>query len=94
MTNPISLHAHIHGRVQGVFFRAYVQDKARQLGLTGFARNLPSGEDVEVQAEGERLNLERLINYLKIGPPSARVESVSVTWSKYSGRFNRFEIRS
>jgi len=93
MTEKTSLQAHIQGRVQGVYFRAYVQEKATQLGLTGYVRNLSTGKDVEVQAEGEKKDLERLIEYLKIGPPAASVEKVEVKWSPYSGNFNSFEIR-
>ncbi len=93
MTEKTSLQAHIHGRVQGVYFRAYVQEKATQLGLTGYVRNLSTGKDVEVQAEGEKKDLERLIEYLKIGPHAASVEKVEVKWSPYSGNFSNFEIR-
>lgn len=43
----------VTGRVQGVAFRAYTRQKALQLGLTGYARNLPDGS-VEVLAIGHR----------------------------------------
>jgi acylphosphatase len=69
-----------------------VAEKANQLGLTGYVRNLSSGEDVEVQAEGEREKLERLVEFLKSGPPLARVDRVSTGWSKYSGKHPQFII--
>jgi acylphosphatase len=64
------------------------------LNLTGYVRNLPSGDDVEVIAEGNRENLEKLIEYLKVGPPAAGVEKVTIHWSKYSEKYSRFTIRN
>ncbi len=94
MSDKVSFHAIIHGQVQGVFFRAFVAEKVGPLNLTGYVRNLPSGNDVEVIAEGNRENLEQLIEYLKVGPPAARVEKVTVQWSKYSEKYTRFTIRN
>jgi acylphosphatase len=94
MANQVLLHAVIHGHVQGVFFRAFVVEKAKELGLTGYARNLPSGQDVEVVAEGDREILERLIEYLKIGPPSATVENVQISWAKQTHQYYNFSIRN
>jgi acylphosphatase len=88
----VSLQAIVHGYVQGVFFRAFVSQRATELGLTGYARNLPTGA-VEVVAEGERKELERLISHLKAGPPSARVEKVITSWSEYTGNYADFGIR-
>ncbi|MFI5334098.1 MAG: acylphosphatase [Chlamydiales bacterium] len=58
------MHALIHGKVQGVGFRATTKFFADQLGLSGYARNLPNG-DVEICAQGERGKLEALIGMLK-----------------------------
>ena len=93
MTDLASVQAIIYGFVQGVFFRDFVFRRARALGLTGYVRNLPSGDAVEVNAEGEREQLEELISYLEIGPPIAKVERVITTWSEYSGSYSRFSIR-
>ncbi len=82
----------VYGRVQGVFFRAYVSRWAVELGLTGYVRNLPD-ETVEVHAEGEKGQLERLIDRLKEGPPAARVERTVTGWSEYSGNYSRFQVR-
>ena len=92
MSDLVSVQAIVHGYVQGVFFRAFVLKRAEELGLTGYVRNLPGGT-VEAQAEGERKRLEELIGYLKIGPPSARVEKVVANWSEYTRSFSRFSIR-
>ena len=82
----------IYGDVQGVYFRAFVAQRARGLGLKGHVRNLPRGDSVEVVAEGERSRLEELITYLNVGPPAARVERVVTDWSEPSGRYTEFGI--
>ncbi len=93
MADLASVQAAVYGRVQGVYFRAFALRQARELGLTGYVRNLSSGKAVEVQAEGERNQLERLIDSLKAGPPGARVERVEANWSEYTGSYADFEIR-
>jgi len=93
MADLALVQATVYGRVQGVFFRSFVSRQATQLGLTGYVRNLPDGEAVEVHAEGERKQLEELISYLKIGPPGAKVQKVETSWSEYSGGYSRFNIR-
>ena len=85
-----SLHGIVQGRVQGVYFRASVQHRAIALHLTGWVRNLSNGA-VEVQAEGNRKQLEELLQYLHKGPPAARVEEVTVKWGDYTGDFSTFE---
>jgi acylphosphatase len=55
-------------------------------------RNRP-GNVVEVMAEGEKVNLEKLVEYLKVGPPAASVTEVSTTWGEYTGSFANFRIR-
>ena len=92
MTDLVSLRATVYGRVQGVFFRSFVNMQAEQLGLSGYVRNLPDGA-VEVQAEGERQQLEKLVGYLKVGPPAARVDRVVTSWLEYAGNFSGFRVR-
>ena len=93
MTDLASLQAIVYGRVQGVYFRAFTSRHAAELGLTGYVRNLPDWKGVEVQAEGERNKLERLIDHLKVGPPAAKVEKVVTNWSEYTGSYPNFKIR-
>ena len=93
MTELASARVIVYGYVQGVFFRAFASRRATELGLAGYVRNLPGGEAVEVTAEGERKKLQELIDYLKVGPPAARVEKVETNWSKYTGSFSGFGIR-
>ncbi len=92
MAEMASLHATIQGRVQGVFFRSSVEERAVQLNLTGYVRNRP-GNLVEVQAEGEKTNLEKLLEFLKVGPPAASVKDIINTWGVYTGSFAGFRIR-
>jgi len=87
-----SFHATVTGHVQGVYFRAFVEEHARALGLTGYVRNVTRSGGVEVQAEGDKARLEQLITYLHQGPRAARVEKVDVRWGTYSGRFASFII--
>jgi acylphosphatase len=83
----------IYGDVQGVFFRSYAAQKAKGLGLKGYAYNVPRGDAVEVVAEGERKRLEELVTYLNVGPPAAKVERVFTSWSAPSGRYTEFSIK-
>ena len=93
MSDFVSVQVNVYGFVQGVFFRDFTSRRARELGLTGYVRNLPGGRTVEIRAEGEREKLEELIGYLKIGPPGAMVERVDVSWSDYTGNYHHFRIR-
>jgi acylphosphatase len=88
-----SLHALVHGRVHGVYFRAYVLQHGQSLGLAGYVRNIRNPMAVEVEAEGERAGLEILLQRLHEGPPGAWVERVDAEWGPYQGRFTDFEIR-
>jgi len=92
MTDLASVRLIVHGYVQGVYFRDFTSRQAIELGLTGYVRNLSEGT-VEVQAEGERKQLEKLISYLKVGPPAAKVTKVVTNWSEYTGRYSRFSVR-
>lgn len=93
MVEKGSLLATVHGRVQGVYFRAFVQQQARLLGLTGYVRNLSGGRSVEVHAEGESEKLQELVSFLHLGPEGSIVEVVDAKWSEYTGVFNSFDVR-
>lgn len=77
MSRPIARRCHVSGRVQGVFFRASTRARARELGVAGYAKNLPDGR-VEVLACGEPSAVVRLCEWLWSGPPSAKVTAVDV----------------
>ena len=82
----------VSGRVQGVGFRVFAQDVARQEGLNGFVRNLEDGR-VEVLAEGELDSLERFEAAMFRGPSQARVADVETEWLVPSGRQDGFWVR-
>jgi acylphosphatase len=92
-TDITRLHAIVHGRVQGVGFRAFVVDRGIALGAKGWARNKWDGT-VEVLAEGDRQQLERLLTAIHQGPRMANVTRVDVDWGTASGEFSSFHVRS
>lgn len=85
------LHAVVQGRVQGVGFRYFVQERAHDLQLAGSVRNLRNG-DVEVIAEGEKGALEALLVALQNGPRGAHVENVITVWSPATGELAGFRV--
>jgi acylphosphatase len=81
------------GRVQGVGFRYYVAERARELQLMGLCRNLCNG-DVEVIAEGEQGALEALLAALHIGPSMSHVDTLHAVWLPIKDEFTTFSIAS
>ena len=82
----------IRGRVQGVWYRGSAQEIARELGLTGWVRNLNDGS-VELVAEGESSALEALIAWCREGPPLANVYDILEEEITPSGAPATFEVR-
>lgn len=85
------LHVIVSGRVQGVSFRYFTQQTALRLGVKGYVRNRPDGT-VEVIAQGKQQALERLLEFLHYGSPSAQVKSVNASWEPIDHFYNRFDI--
>lgn len=77
MSEIVARRCYVSGRVQGVFYRASTRHKATELGVSGYASNLPDGR-VEVLAVGESTAVTALLDWLWTGPPSARVTAVDV----------------
>lgn len=82
----------VHGSVQGVFFRANARKIAEDLGLKGYAKNMPEGT-IEVVAEGPEGKLKEFIEFCKKGPEAAEVSKVDVEFSDASNEFEGFEVR-
>lgn len=82
----------ISGKVQGVGFRNFTQMNAKQLGINGYAKNLPNGQ-VEVVAEGDKSQLDALVAFLKKGPRFARVDFLNVEEHPFTGEYKTFGIR-
>ena len=89
--DPAYLQAVIRGRVQGVGFRWWVYQIARDLQLVGRVANKPDGT-VLLLAEGDREKLEDLADQLSRGPRYAAVTGVELQWSDASKRWKRFAI--
>lgn len=90
--NLARVHLKISGRVQGVSFRAYTQEEARNIGVTGWVRNIPDGR-VEAVFEGNESQIEEMLDWCHTGPPLARVQDVDVQRESYQGTFDDFKIR-
>ena len=74
-----AVHIVVHGKVQGVSFRASTQTKASELSIKGWVRNLQNGT-VEVHAEGNGENLDKFIKWCQKGPPFAKVSKCDLDW--------------
>ncbi|NHJ46465.1 MAG: acylphosphatase [Asgard group archaeon] len=82
----------VKGYVQGVSFRVYTKRKAKELGLTGYVKNLSNG-DVEVVAEGKQKQIYKLIIWLrKEGSPASHVEDVLIEWLEKLENYNSFKV--
>jgi len=87
----VRIHAFVSGLVQGVNFRYHTQKRAKELGITGWVRNLEDGR-VEVVAEGDKYAIEEFIRFLKKGPPLAKVLNCEIEKEEFKGEFKYFEI--
>lgn len=87
-----SLHAVVHGDVQGVGFRYFVQRCARETGLAGWVRNRPDGS-VELVAEGSKAALQRLLEQVSRGPGLAEVGRVDADWGE-DQNLSGFSVRT
>jgi acylphosphatase len=81
---PRRMTALVTGAVQGVGYRRFVQRRAQDLGLAGFAENLFDGK-VEIVAEGQADALESLLHWVRRGPPHADVREVDVQYAETTG---------
>lgn len=81
----------ITGRVQGVFFRAFVEKTANELGVKGQVRNYDNG-NVGIVAQGDEEQLKAFIKLCKQGPPGAEVKKVQVEDEELGPRYKNFDI--
>jgi len=87
-----TIHLLIHGRVQGVYFRAWTAEQARSRGLSGWVRNRRDGS-VEAVFQGTPENVAEMIDLCRDGPPDARVETVEIIQEGGAAPAG-FEVRS
>jgi len=85
-------HIIVSGRVQGVGYRYFVMRLARKYRLTGWVRNLMTGE-VEIEIEGNRGLIESMIQALWTGNAWAAVRNIQTTWESFSGKYKAFDIK-
>ena len=91
MAGKARAHLWIRGRVQGVAFRWETRRGAGAHGVSGWVRNLPDGR-VEAVMEGDRKDVEEVIDWCRQGPPVARVEDLSLQWEAVTGEYSGFAI--
>lgn len=90
----IRAHVIITGRVQGVYYRQTAFNKAVELGLTGWVRNLSNGKQVEAIFEGDEILVNKMIEWCKEGPSMSRVTFVEVDKQEFLDSFTGFSIKS
>ncbi len=84
------VHVYVSGRVQGVMFRDATREKARELNLTGWVKNVPDGR-VEAVFEGPAREIEEMARWCEDGPPHAAVENVETEFEDVED-LRRFEV--
>jgi acylphosphatase len=82
----------IQGIVQGVGYRFFVIEQAKQYKIRGYVQNIPDGR-VKVVAEGDKGMINDFIECLKIGPISARVTSIDIKSCEEDEGFTKFDVR-
>jgi len=87
----VRAHVYVSGRVQGVFFRGETRKNAVRHNITGWVRNLADGR-VEAVFEGEKRQLDAIMDFCRRGPPGAYVQKLDVTWEDYTGEFSEFRV--
>jgi acylphosphatase len=92
MLEKARAHIFISGLVQGVFFRAHAQNKAQELGLKGWIKNLPDGR-VESVFEGRRDKVQAMIEWARRGSPRAQVDGLEIEWEESKEEFENFEVK-
>lgn len=87
-----TVHLLIGGRVQGVGFRYFVHQKAKELGILGWVKNTPDRR-VEIEASGTEENLATFTDWMKIGPTRSVIRTFSESEITNPRNFNDFIIR-
>ncbi len=87
-----TIHCHVRGVVQGVWFRGWTRDQAQSLSLAGWVRNLPDGR-VEAVFSGDEAAVSAMRERLGEGPPAARVDAVDCRDTETPPSSQGFEIR-
>jgi acylphosphatase len=86
------VHVYLSGKVQGVFFRARIMERAIRLGVTGWVQNT-SDCRVEAVIEGEEDTVNALVDFCRRGPKGAVVTGIDLIGQLFTGEFTDFRIR-
>ena len=90
MEEIVGVHLVVHGKVQGVGFRAFTEFQANYLQLHGWVRNCQDGT---VEVEGQREALETFLNILEKGPRFSQVPKIMVDWKDANRQTYGFTVR-
>jgi acylphosphatase len=85
------VHIFVSGKVQGVYYRQNTLQKAQELDICGWVRNLSDGR-VESVMEGSKVNIDKMLTWCKKGPVDAKVEEVKIIDEEYKKEFSSFDI--
>jgi len=89
----LRVHIWVRGRVQAVGFRAFVQQNALQIGVTGWVRNV-GYDTVEAVAEGTMDQIDSFLQMVKRGPMGSRVDDSREEWEQVTGEFAAFRVKA
>ena len=88
----ISARLLITGKVQGVYFRFNMQQIAKKNSVVGWVRNLPDGR-VEALLRGNKIDVNNVVEWSKIGPENSRVDEVKIEYGEHSREYSDFVIQ-
>jgi acylphosphatase len=91
--NKVRAHVQVKGRVQGVFFRAFIKEGADSNSVTGWVRNMHEGT-LEAVLEGPEESVKKTIDWIRVGPPNSIVEDVNVDYEPFLVNYTFFEVKA
>lgn len=91
LVNYSRIHIFISGKVQGVYYRQNTAQKAQELDIFGWVRNLSDGR-VESIMEGRDININKILDWCKLGPEGAIVTDIKIINEEYKNEFSKFDI--
>ncbi len=91
LTNYARVHIFVSGKVQGVYYRQNTAQKAQELGIVGWVRNLSDGR-VESVMEGLDVDIDKMLSWCKSGPKDAVVTDIKIMNEEYKKEFFTFDI--
>jgi len=91
LINHTRVHIIVSGKVQGVYYRQNTAQKAQELGIVGWVRNLSDGR-VESVMEGLDVDIDKMLSWCKSGPKDALVTEIEIMNEEYKKEFSTFDI--